>query len=79
LCLEVVYLAQVGLQGVSGSDFSFTTEGESSGTRRTGTERSGESKRSRDYKGKGKAKIQQLEADLKAEGRRPEVDGNGHS
>jgi hypothetical protein len=57
-----------GTAGVSGSDFSFTTEGESSGTRRTGkTERSGESKRSRDYKGKGKAKIQQLEADLKAE------------
>jgi hypothetical protein len=54
--------------GVSGSEFSFTTEGESSGTRRTGkTERSGESKRSRDHKGKGKAKIQQLEADLKAE------------
>jgi hypothetical protein len=54
--------------GASGSEFSFTTEGESSGTRRTGkTERSGESKRSRDHKGKGKAKIQQLEADLKAE------------
>jgi hypothetical protein len=55
-----------GTTGVSGSTYSFSTQAESSGTRRTGrSERSGESRRSRDHKGKGKAKIQQLEAQLR--------------
>jgi hypothetical protein len=51
-----------GTTQVSGSSYSFSTQGESSGTRRTGrSERSGESRRSR----KGKEKIQQLEARVK--------------
>jgi hypothetical protein len=56
-----------GTTYVSGSTYSFSTQAESSGTRRSGrSERSGESRRSRDHKGKGKAKIQQLEAQLRA-------------
>jgi hypothetical protein len=58
-----------GTTGVSGSSFSFSTQGESSGTRRSGrSERSGESRRSR----KGKEKIQQLEARLKEQDARLE-------
>jgi hypothetical protein len=58
-----------GTTGVSGSSYSFSTQGESSGTRRTGrSERSGESRRSR----KGKEKIQQLEARVKEQDARLE-------
>jgi hypothetical protein len=58
-----------GTTGVSGSSFSFSTQGESSGTRRSGrSERSGESRRSR----KGKERMQQLEARLKEQDARLE-------
>jgi hypothetical protein len=58
-----------GTTQVSGSSYSFSTQGESSGTRRTGrSERSGESRRSR----KGKEKIQALEARVKEQEARME-------